>query len=192
LLTKSLFILALGLAGILGGYFYTAAPIRLGYRGIGELIIGLLFGVLPVYGSYYVQTLTVDLIPIVPGIIVAMLIFLVILINEFPDAPADSAVNKKTLVVVLGEKLSVWSYRIVLLLTFWIAAVVVLLFEAMVLPGLLYLATFPLALLALKSLNRDIMQKSGRFTVNQLTILLHLAGGLMLSLGFLLSGLISS
>jgi 1,4-dihydroxy-2-naphthoate octaprenyltransferase len=191
LLTKSFFILAIGLIGLLGGYFYTAPPVRLGYRGIGEFIIGLLFGVLPVYGSYYLQTRTVDLIPIVPGIIVAILIFLVILVNEFPDAPADSAVNKKTLVVVFGDKLAVWSYRIVLLATFCITAVAVLVFKVMVLPGLLYLATFPLALLALKSLNRDILQKSGKHTANQLTILFHLAGGLMLSLGFLISGLIN-
>lgn len=192
LLIKSFFILALGLVGLLGGYFYTAPPIRLGYRGIGEFVIGLLFGVLPVYGSYYLQTRTIDLVPIVPGIIVAMLIFLVILINEFPDAPADSAVNKKTLVVVLGDRLAVWSYRFVLLATFCIIAVGILVFKVMVLPGLLYLATFPLALLILKSLNRDILQKSGRHTANQLTIIFHLAGGVMLSLGFLLSGLMNS
>jgi len=192
LLIKSFFILALGLVGLLGGYFYTASPVRLGYRGIGELVIGLLFGVLPVYGSYYLQTRAIDLVPIVPGIIVAMLIFLVILINEFPDAPADSAVNKKTLVVVLGDKLALWSYRFVLLATFCIIAVVILVFKVMVLPGLLYLATFPLALLILKSLNRDILQKSGRHTANQLTIIFHLAGGIMLSIGFLLSGLMKS
>jgi 1,4-dihydroxy-2-naphthoate octaprenyltransferase len=189
LLTRSIFILALGLAGLLGGYFYTAPPVRLGYRTSGELTIGLLFGLLPVYGSYYLQTGTIDLLPLVPGIIVAMLIFLVILVNEFPDAPADHAVNKKTIVVVLGDRPAVWIYRIVLLATFCVAVVAVLFFKAMVFPGLLYLATFPLAALALKALNRDVLQKSGRYTVNQLTILLHLAGGTMLSLGFLLSGL---
>ena len=42
LLTQSVFILVLGLIGLLGGYFYTAAPVRLGYRGIGEFVIALL------------------------------------------------------------------------------------------------------------------------------------------------------
>ncbi|HEW78399.1 MAG TPA: 1,4-dihydroxy-2-naphthoate octaprenyltransferase [Phycisphaerales bacterium] len=188
LLTKSFFILALGIAGLLGGYFYTASPVRLGYRGIGELIIGLLFGVLPVYGSYYLQTRTIDFVPLVPGIIVAMLIFLVILVNEFPDAPADSAVNKKTLVVVLGDKPAVWSYRAVLLATYCVIIVAILIFKIMVFPGLLYLTTLPLAVLALKFLNCDVLQKSGEHTANKLTILLHLVGGVMLSLGFLLSG----
>jgi 1,4-dihydroxy-2-naphthoate octaprenyltransferase len=147
--------------------------------------------VLPVYGSYYLQTRTIDLVPLVPAVIVAMLIFLVILVNEFPDAPADRAVNKKTLVVVLGDKPAVWIYRVVLLATFCVTAVAIFVFKTMVFPGLLYFLTLPLALLALKFLNRDVLQKYGRHAVNQLTIILHLAGGIMLSLGFLLSGLMN-
>ncbi len=101
------------------------------------------------------------------------------------------AVNKKTLVAVLGDKASVWVYRIVLLATFCVIAVAVIVFEAMALPGLFYFLTLLLVLLALKFLNRDVLQKSGRHAVNQLTIILHLAGGIMLSLGFLLSGLMN-
>ena len=191
-ITKSVFIFVLGLAGLLGGYFYTALPLRLGYKGIGELVISLLFGVLPVYGSYYLQTGTIDLVPLVPGIIVAMLIFLVILVNEFPDAAADRAVNKKTLVVMFGDKTSVWIYRIVLIATFGIVAAAILLFKNMaILPGLLYLLTVPLAAIILRILKKEVLQKGGGCRSNQLTIILHLSGGIMLSLGFLLSGLIN-
>ena len=56
LITKSVFILALGLIGMFGGYFYTANPLRLGYRGAGEIIIAFLFGLLPVYGACFLQT----------------------------------------------------------------------------------------------------------------------------------------
>ncbi len=190
-MVRSVFILVLGLAGLLGGFFYTAPPVRLGYRGIGEVIIGLLFGLFPVYGSYYLQTRAIDFVPVVPGLIIAMLIFLVILINEFPDAPADSAVGKKTLVVILGEKPAASCYKFILLGSFCIVIVVMIIFKTMVLPGLLYVATFPLALFILKSIKRDILQKSGGYTPNKLTILLHLAGGVMLSIGFLLSGLMN-
>ena len=190
IMTHSLFVLALGLIGLLGGYFYTASPIRLGYRGAGELVIGLLFGVLPVYGSYYLQTRTIDFVPFIPGLIVAMLIFLVILINEFPDCAADSSVNKRTLVVVFGDMIAAWIYRIVLLATFCITIVAIFVLEVMRLPGLLYLVTFPLALLILKYLDRDVLREPGRHTVNKFTILFHLVGGLMLSIGFLFSNLI--
>ena len=99
LITQSVVILILGAIGLLGGYFYTASLIRLGYRGAGEIIIAFLFGIGPVYGSYYLQAGIIDFAPLGPSIIISMLIFLVILINEFPDAEADAAVNKKTLVV---------------------------------------------------------------------------------------------
>ena len=52
-ITKSIFIVCLGIAGILGGYFYTAKPVQLGYRGVGEIVIALLFGILPVYGTSF-------------------------------------------------------------------------------------------------------------------------------------------
>ncbi|MHC4239825.1 MAG: UbiA family prenyltransferase, partial [Planctomycetota bacterium] len=61
LLTQSLFILVVGLIGLLGGFFYTAPPLRLGYRGIGEFVIAILFGLLPVCASYHLQTRTIDI-----------------------------------------------------------------------------------------------------------------------------------
>jgi 1,4-dihydroxy-2-naphthoate octaprenyltransferase len=191
-ITKSVFILALGIAGLIGGYFYTASPLRLGYRGAGELIIGLLFGVLPVYGSYYLQTAAIDPAPLLPGIIVAMLIFLVILMNEFPDAPADSAVNKRTLVVIFGDKTAVWIYTVVLIATFCIALAAILIFKNIVmLPFLLYLLTIPLAVIILKTIKKEVLQKTSGYKSNQLTILLHLAGGCLLAVGFLISGLMN-
>ena len=93
-LSRSLFILGIGVAGVLGAFFYTAGPFRLGYRGVGEIVIGFLFGILPVYGSYYLQARSIDLLPLLPALIVAILIFLVILVNEFPDLPADRQVDK--------------------------------------------------------------------------------------------------
>jgi hypothetical protein len=45
----------------------TARPVQLGYHSVGELVIFLLFGLFPVYGSYYLQTQTIDLIPLLPG-----------------------------------------------------------------------------------------------------------------------------
>ena len=93
-LTQSLFILGIGVVGVLGAFFYTAGPIHSGYRGVGEIMIGFLFGILPVYGSYYLQARSIDWLPLLPALIVAILIFLVILINEFPDLPADRQVGK--------------------------------------------------------------------------------------------------
>ena len=191
LMTESVLILVLGLAGLLGGYFYTASPIRLGYRTIGEPIIGVLFGLMPVYGSYYLQTRTIDTLPLLPGCIVGTLVFLIILINEFPDLQADATVNKKTVVVHFGVVPSIRIYRIALLATFACAAAMLFrptLFYA----GLLYLLILPLAIAAIKSANKQALTTPGRFRPNQLTILTHALGSTALTTGLLITAFCDS
>ena len=188
LITKSVFILTLGIIGLLGGFFYTAPPIKIGYRCIGEFVIALLFGLLPVYASYYLQTETIDTNPLLPALIVSILIFLVILINEFPDAPADAAVNKKTLVVHFGVTTSVWIYRIALIGGFVIAAAM-LIDGQMFFAGLFFLITLPIAALAIKSANTKDLVKPGQYRASQITVLLHAIGSLAITVGLIITGL---
>jgi len=188
LLTKSVFILALGLIGLLGGFFYTAPPVKLGYRSVGEPIIGILFGLLPVYGSYYLQTKTIDAVVLLPAAIVGILIFLVILINDFPDVAADAAVGKKTFVVCFGISACIWIYRIVLLTSYVIAAAM-LNRRSMFFAGLLYLATLPIAVAAMRFANKDDLATPGLYRANKITILLHSLGALALTIGFIIAGL---
>ncbi|MHC4806760.1 MAG: 1,4-dihydroxy-2-naphthoate octaprenyltransferase [Planctomycetota bacterium] len=186
LLTQSLFILILGMVGLLGGFFYTAPPVKLGYRCVGEFVIALLFGLLPVYGSYYLQTEKIDINPILPACIVGILIFLVILVNEFPDVAADAMVNKRTLVVRFGVPASVWVYRIVLIASFVIAAAM-LIYRSMFFAGLFYLITLPIAVAAIKSVNKEDLVKPGLYRASQITVLLHAIGSLALTIGFIIS-----
>ena len=190
LLTQSIFILMLGLAGLLGGYFYTAPPVRLGYRSVGEPVITLLFGLLPVYGSYYLQTKTIDSIVLLPACLIGILIFLVILINEFPDVAADAAVNKKTLVVCFGISVAVWVYRITLITSFIIAVAAIVSYRVMFFAGLFYLLTLPVAIIAIRFANKKDLAKPGQYRASQITVLLHSVGTLALTIGFIISGLI--
>jgi len=184
-ITKSIFIFSLGLAGLLGGYFYTASPVRLGYRCIGEFIIALLFGLFPVYGSYYLQTQTIDAVPLLPACIVGILIFLIILINEFPDVAADAAVNKKTLVVQFGIPAAAWIYKITLAASYIIASAMIVAGRLMFFAGLFYLFTLPIAIIAIKAANEKDLSAPGRYRANQITVLLHVLGSLSLVAGFI-------
>jgi 1,4-dihydroxy-2-naphthoate octaprenyltransferase len=187
LIKQSIFILVLGLIGLLGGFFYTAPPVKLGYRGIGEFVIAFLFGILPVYGSYYLQTATIDLIPLPAACIVGILIFLVIFINEFPDLAADAAVNKKTLVVWLGVSACVWIYRIAIVLTFCIAAAGVFPIRSMRWASILYLLfCLPLGIAAIRFANTSDLSTPGRtqHRACAFTIIFHIVGSLALSIGF--------
>jgi 1,4-dihydroxy-2-naphthoate octaprenyltransferase len=187
MVTQSPFILILGLVGLLGGFFYTAPPVRLGYRSAGESAIFLLFGVLPVYASCYLQTGAFDTTAVLPGCVVGILIFLVILANEFPDVAADAAVNKKTLVVRFGVPASVWVYRVSMIASFALAAAM-LVRPLTFLAGLAYLLTLPIALLAIRCANKKDLTTPGQFRTSQITVLLHTIGSAALALGFIISG----
>jgi 1,4-dihydroxy-2-naphthoate octaprenyltransferase len=189
LLMQSLFILILGLLGVLGGFFYTAPPLKLGYRYIGEGVIALLFGLLPVYASYYLQTKMIDAVPLLPGCVVGILIFLVIFVNEFPDLKADAAVDKKTLVVRFGVPASAWIYRSALIASFLIAAAAMMIYPSMFFAGLFYLITLPIAVLAIKAANKNDLARPGQYRASQITVLFHAVGSLALTLGFIITAL---
>jgi 1,4-dihydroxy-2-naphthoate octaprenyltransferase len=189
-LSGSVFVLGIGLAGVLGAFFYTAGPFRLGYRGIGEIVIGALFGILPVYGSYFLQAQSINLLPLLPALIVAILIFLVILVNEFPDLPADRQVDKRTMIVVLGIPACVLIYRVTLAASYLLAGAM-LLHGTTFFGGFFYLLTLPLAIFAMRSANSHDLATPGLYRANQLTILLHNVGSLTLAVGLLVPGFVA-
>ncbi len=96
-------VLGLALAGVALAFFYHAPPLRLSYRGWGELAVALCYGPLIAAGTYLVQRHAVSprvLTAAAPlGIAIAGFLWA----NEFPDARADAAAGKRTLVVRLGR-----------------------------------------------------------------------------------------
>jgi 1,4-dihydroxy-2-naphthoate octaprenyltransferase len=133
------FTIPLGIFGAFCGYFYSSKPFQWSYRGIGEVIIGICYGWLTVNTGYYLQTGRFDLTASLISIPIAISIFLVILINEFPDYAADKAMGKKNLVVRFGkEKMGIW--------TFWLLITCYLSFFLSYFSGvpLLWLAIFSL------------------------------------------------
>jgi 1,4-dihydroxy-2-naphthoate octaprenyltransferase len=94
----------LAVLGMLGGFFYSTRPVRWVSRGWGELWIAFCYGWLPVAGGYYIQAGKIA--PLVHWLAapIGLTIFNVILLNEFPDYPADSAAGKANMVVRLGPE----------------------------------------------------------------------------------------
>ena len=111
-LTPGHTLLAIGLAGMAIAWFYTAPPVRLAHRGLGELGIFVAFGLLPVLGVEWVQrgrlTAEVGWLGVPAGLLVAA----ILLVNEFPDAAADAAAGKRHLVVRLGRARAVVLYEL--------------------------------------------------------------------------------
>ena len=141
--------------------------------------------VLPRVSCFY--ELVILIILIKSGVTVSLLIFLIILINEFPDLEADAAVNKRTLVVLCGPGPAAQVYRMALILSYIIAIAAAVVQPQMRLAGLLYLLTIPFAIAILKFLKTDTLTGPDRYRANKFTVLLHLTGGLLLSLGLVIS-----
>ena len=95
-------VLIVGLVGIALAHFYTAPPIKLAYRGLGEIAVGLAFGVLPVVGSYYVQAGVVSWRVVLASLPISLAVVLVLWINQIVDFKPDRDTGKRNLVVVMG------------------------------------------------------------------------------------------
>jgi 1,4-dihydroxy-2-naphthoate octaprenyltransferase len=101
-ITGSLTLLAIGIAGILVGLAYTAPPLKLVYRGLGEIAVFCGFGPIMLLGAYVVQTGRLAWEPIVASIPVGILVALILYVNEIPDRAGDASVGKRTLPVRLA------------------------------------------------------------------------------------------
>jgi 1,4-dihydroxy-2-naphthoate octaprenyltransferase len=96
--------------GLLGGFFYSTRPIRWVATGIGELWIGFCYGWLPVAVGYYLQVGHIASLVHWLAIPVGLTIVNVILLNEYPDYPADLVSRKANLVVRLGRRRASFLY----------------------------------------------------------------------------------
>lgn len=117
-LNVGLTVVWLGLVGILSGVLYAAPKLSLVSRGIGELLVGLNFGVLVVNGSFFVQTGRFSWEPFWVSLPLGLLVCAILWINEFPDYKADKSTNKKTLVVRMGPRRSAIAYTLSLIPAF--------------------------------------------------------------------------
>jgi 1,4-dihydroxy-2-naphthoate octaprenyltransferase len=104
--------LVLGGIGAWTGFFYSARPIRLVQRGLGEIAIGFCYGWLPVASAFYIQADYIHPLIYWIGLPIGMTIMSVILLNEFPDYDADIVVGKRNLLVRLGKTAGVAMYAL--------------------------------------------------------------------------------
>jgi 1,4-dihydroxy-2-naphthoate octaprenyltransferase len=176
-------ILVFGIVGLVSGYFYTAPPLNLAARGIGELVVGVNFGVLMTLGSYYVQTMTLSWTALVASIPPALLIAAVLYVNEFPDYKADKAVGKRHLVVRLGREKATWGVPALFVATY-VTVVIGALVGLLPLYTLIVLLALPFAVKASMYCLRYHSRPFDMVPANASTIMAHMFTGILLVMGF--------
>ena len=89
-------------AGLLIGVSYSGWPLKLGFRGLGELVIFLMFGPLMMTGVYFAITGGVDLKITWLSIAVGILVTNIVYSHSVLDAIPDRKMGKKTMAHLMG------------------------------------------------------------------------------------------
>ena len=103
-LTAQWWLLLVGAASIAAAWLYTGGPRPYGYAGLGEVFVFVFFGVVPVVGTAYVQTLTVTAVDVVASVGVGLLSCAILVTNNLRDIPGDTLAGKRTLAVRIGDR----------------------------------------------------------------------------------------
>lgn len=103
-LFSALIFFILGVAGIVAAIKYTVGNSAYGYKGMGDIFVFIFFGLVAVYGSYYLYSHDHELISIFPAISIGLLSVAVLNLNNLRDRISDEKAGKITLVVKMGDK----------------------------------------------------------------------------------------
>ena len=173
-------LLAIGILGIILSVGYTAPPLKLVYRGLGEITTAIGFGPLMLLGAYVVQSGgSIETAAVVASLPVAILVALILYVNEVPDRPSDARAGKRTLVVRLPQRTVITIYDVAAAVAFAIIVAGVVL-RLLPLPALLALLAIPLALRVHRGLETYYDQPYGLMAVMATNIKLHLVVGVTL------------
>jgi len=173
-------LLAIGILGIILSVGYTAPPLKLVYRGLGEITTAIGFGPLMLLGAYVVQSGgSIETAAVVASLPVAILVALILYVNEVPDRPSDARAGKRTLVVRLPQRTVITIYDVAAAVAFAIIVAGVVL-RLLPLPALLALLAVPLALRVHRGLETYYDQPYGLMAVMATNIKLHLVVGVTL------------
>lgn len=94
-------ILIIVIIAVVLGASYSADPLRLSYRGFGELDIGLIFGPLLMMGVYYAACGQFSWNLVAPAISMGLLVTNILYVHSVLDIEADLRAQKNTLAAVL-------------------------------------------------------------------------------------------
>ncbi len=94
----------LGIAAIGAAIKYTMGKKAYGYSGLGDVFVFIFFGLVGVYGTYFLQTHTFNWILFLPATAMGCFSVAVLNLNNMRDRVNDEKVRKNTIVVKLGLK----------------------------------------------------------------------------------------
>lgn len=175
--------LLIGLAGLVGGWGYTAPPLQYKYRALGLPMVFLLMGPLMVEGAYYAISGAWSGAAVVVSIPIGLLVTAILHGNEWRDIGEDGRAGISTVSIRAGRSAA---HRIYVTLLVGAYIALALAVAATVLPPLSLLAVLSLPLLvgALRASELGATgQQRAIAMIDLQTAQLHAAFGLLLVTG---------
>ena len=90
-----------GLVCVVFCFLYTT---HLSYLGLGDVLVLVFFGIVPVSCTYYLQTNTLTKEVLVSSIACGLVIDTLLIVNNYRDRDTDRVKGKHTLVIMIGDK----------------------------------------------------------------------------------------
>jgi 1,4-dihydroxy-2-naphthoate octaprenyltransferase len=179
----SWWLLAVGAASILAGWFYTGGSNPYGYMGLGEVFVFVFFGLVATAGTTFVVIESLPARAWLLGCVAGCLACALLVVNNLRDIPTDTVAGKRTLAVRLGDAATRWLYVALVAGAFVLVVVVAITGRVGALAGL---AAIPLAVLPAR---RVLAGAAGRDLIAVLgeTGRVQLVAGLLTAVGVVLS-----
>ncbi|SED57765.1 1,4-dihydroxy-2-naphthoate polyprenyltransferase [Ruania alba] len=108
-------LIAVGAACVLAGWFYTGGRNPYGYRGLGEVAVFVFFGLVATLGTTYTQARTITGPAVLAACAIGAVACALLMVNNIRDIPTDEVAGKRTLAVRLGERRARLAYVVLLL-----------------------------------------------------------------------------
>ena len=183
--------LALGLLGLAGGYFYTAPPFQYKYRALGIPLVFILMGVLMTVGGYFAATASLDWRIVAISVPAGLLVAAILHGNEWRDIAEDTRLGFTTFSGIAGRTAAYRAYAGLVIGAYVALAVAVM---AGFLPSAALLAMFslPAAWWVLRHAERGFIGSVGDINmIDLMTARVHATFGVLLIFGIVASRLLA-
>lgn len=108
-------VLAIGVLGTIIAVGYTRPGFCFKYAGMGDLSVFMAFGILPVFGAYWVQTQEFSWLPLLWSVPLSSITVAILHANNWRDIESDKANSCRTVASIIGEDGSAKYYRLLVI-----------------------------------------------------------------------------
>lgn len=184
-ITRTTAVLWLGVAGVVLSIAYTAPPLKLVYRGLGDIAVAAGFGPIMTLGSYAVVARQLSFDAFYASLPIAVFVMLILYVNQVPDRRGDARAGKRTVAVRFPKDVIIRGHDAFAILGFALIAIGVV---AGTLPiwALFALVAAPIALRVHRGLVKSYDDPFGLVPALGANIAVHLIVGIALIIAYTL------